>query len=97
MSVPEPPRIVRLTVDYQAVEIEASPDQMLIDFLNRKLNLTQTGTSCRHGTCGVCCVRVDRKLTFSCVTPVRDVEGHEVVTCEAPGMTGSQILFGAWD
>ncbi len=61
-------------------------DTLLIDLLRDTLGLTGTKRGCETGTCGLCSVLVDGKLTRSCRTPVSKAVGHTVTTIE--GMLG---------
>ena len=54
----------------------------LSDVLRDDLGLTGTKVGCNAGDCGACTVLVDGRQVCSCLTPVGQVEGSEVVTVE---------------
>ena len=71
--------------DYQrSVEARAS----LADFIRHDLGLTGTHVGCEHGVCGACVVRLDGKITRSCLTLAVQADGHEIETIEGLSSTG---------
>jgi len=69
------------------VEIQVSPDLMLVDVLRDVLGLTGTKVGCREGECGACAVLLDGEPVNSCILPAFKVGGRAVVTIE--GLEGS--------
>jgi aerobic-type carbon monoxide dehydrogenase small subunit (CoxS/CutS family) len=55
----------------------------LINVIRDDLNLTGTKHGCGEGECGACTVIIDGKAILSCITPVGQVEGKEIITIEA--------------
>jgi aldehyde oxidoreductase len=77
---------VTLTVNGYKRLVEAGPDQVLIDYLRKDLQLTGTKQSCdRKGQCGACTVIVDGKAVRSCLKKLADMEGADVITVEGLG------------
>jgi len=75
------------TLNSEAVSLDSiAEDMLLLDLLRDTLGLTGTKRGCETGTCGMCSVLVDSKLTRSCRTPVTKIAGHTVTTIE--GMLG---------
>ncbi len=64
-------------------------DRMLLWVLRTDLGLTGTKYGCGESHCGACTVLVDNEAVRSCMTPVKDVRGKEVVTIEGLGRDGS--------
>jgi len=69
------------------VEIQVSPDLMLVDVLRDVLGLTGTKVGCREGECGACTVLLDGEPVNSCILPAFKVSGRAVATIE--GLEGS--------
>jgi selenium-dependent xanthine dehydrogenase len=63
-------------------------DRKLLDFLREDMGLTAAKNGCGSGACGACTVLVDGKAVRSCVTPLKRVEGRQVVTLE--GLSGRE-------
>ena len=61
------------------------PDQPLLYLLRNQLNLHGAKFGCGLGQCGACMVLIDGVPSFSCLTPVKQVAGHTVVTPEGLG------------
>jgi aerobic carbon-monoxide dehydrogenase small subunit len=60
-----------------------APDSMnLLNLLREQLGLTGTKCGCDTGDCGVCAILLDKRLVYSCLVPVSQLEGHQVITIE---------------
>ena len=66
----------------QKVNLDVNPTKRLLDVLRDDLRLTGTKEGCGEGECGACTVLVNSKPFNSCLTPVFNVEGKEVLTIE---------------
>jgi carbon-monoxide dehydrogenase small subunit len=77
-------------------ELETHPMRRLLDVLRVDLSLTGTKEGCGEGECGACSVFVDGKLVNSCLIPVLDVDGCEVVTIEGVSQIKLQPLQKAF-
>ena len=67
------------------VEVGAHPMSRLLDVLREECHLTGTKEGCGEGECGACTVLVDGEPVCSCLVPVSQVEGAEVVSIEGLG------------
>jgi aldehyde oxidoreductase len=77
---------VTLSVNGYKRQVDAGPDQVLIDYLRQDLHLTGTKQSCdRKGQCGACTVIIDGKAVRSCLKKLADLEGADVITVEGLG------------
>ena len=85
-----PPAAIRFTVNGSEVAASTAGGRRLLDVLRRDLGLTGTKEGCGEGECGACAVLVDGELVNSCLVPVGQVDGHEVVTVE--GLAGDGPL-----
>lgn len=73
---------IEFILNGQTVITECDPAMRLLDFLRKEQKLTGTKEGCGEGECGACAVLLDGEITHSCLTPLANVSGHEVVTIE---------------
>lgn len=62
--------------------VNVPPDWSLARTLREKLKLTGTKISCGQGDCGACTVIIDGKAVHSCILPVMDCVGKDILTIE---------------
>jgi aerobic-type carbon monoxide dehydrogenase small subunit (CoxS/CutS family) len=62
---------------------------MLLWVLRSDLGLTGPKYGCGEGLCGACTVLVNGEAILSCQTPVREIQGKEVVTIEGLAKNGN--------
>ena len=74
-----------LRVNGEAREIEARPDEMLLEVLRRELGLLSVRESCGIGVCGACTVLLDGETISSCLLLAPLAQGREVTTAEGLG------------
>ena len=74
--------IVRLNVNGDRHEVGVPAHYTLLETLRYVIGLTGSKQGCDKGDCGACTVIVDGAATLSCITPVQEAEGREVVTVE---------------
>jgi carbon-monoxide dehydrogenase small subunit len=70
------------TVNGKAVKLFTHPMERLLDVLRNDLKLTGTKEGCGEGECGSCSVLLDGMLVNSCLVPVAQVTGANIVTIE---------------
>jgi carbon-monoxide dehydrogenase small subunit len=80
---------VSCRVNGQAVVLEAYPMARLLDVLREQLCLTGTKEGCGEGECGACSVEMDGALVNSCLVPVLQAEGTDILTIE--GLAGKRL------
>ncbi len=76
---------VAFTVNGQAVEAEARPDEMLLGVLRRELDLTSVRQTCGVGVCGACTALLDGEPISTCILLAPLAEGKEITTVEGLG------------
>ena len=76
---------VSFRVNGEAVEVEARPDEMLLDVLRREFDLTSVRQTCGVGVCGACTALVDGEPISTCIFLAPLAEGAEVTTVEGLG------------
>ncbi len=72
-------------VNGRRVRIKGPAMKRLLDVLREDCQLTGTKEGCGEGECGACTVLVDGVPVNSCLLPVAQVAGTEVVTIEGLG------------
>jgi aerobic carbon-monoxide dehydrogenase small subunit len=79
-------REISMVVNGEPKTVRAYPMDRLLDVLRQELLLTGTKEGCGEGECGACSVLFDGVLVDSCLIPVAQASGAEIVTIE--GVTG---------
>jgi len=76
---------MRFTLNAREVDVDVPPMARLLDVLREDCGLTGTKEGCGEGECGACTVLVNGEAVCSCLVPVAQVEGAEVMTIEGLG------------
>ena len=69
-------------INGESKSVEAYPMERLLDVLRESLGLTGTKEGCGEGECGACSVLINGELVNSCLVPVAQTNGAEIVTIE---------------
>jgi aerobic carbon-monoxide dehydrogenase small subunit len=75
-------RGISFTVNANEKTVRAYPMERLLDVLREQLGLTGVKEGCGEGECGACAVLLDGVLVNSCLVPVLQAEGSQVMTIE---------------
>ena len=67
------------------MSVKTDDDRPLLWVLRSDLGLTGTKFGCGEGLCGACTVVVGNQAVRSCVTPLKDAAGKQVLTIEGLG------------
>ena len=73
---------IHLIVNGKKKEVTTYPMSRLLDVLRNDLSLTGVKEGCGEGECGSCSVLLDGEMVNSCLVPVLQAEGAEIVTVE---------------
>jgi carbon-monoxide dehydrogenase small subunit len=73
---------IQLRVNGHDQTVQAYPMARLLDVLREELGLTGTKEGCGEGECGACAVLLDGELVNSCLVPLLQVAGSNVLTIE---------------
>jgi len=75
--------IMKLKVNGEEREVEAGwRDESLLTVLREHLDLPGTRFSCGIGQCGTCVVHINGAPISSCLVPIKDVAGKDILTIE---------------
>jgi len=81
-------RVIELTINGSAYDVVISPQDLLIDVLRQKLDLTGTKKGCGQGDCGTCTVLIDGRRALACLTLAVACEGRRILTIEGMEQNG---------
>ena len=81
-------RIVNFTLNGRNIDVMVNPLKTLQSLLRDELKYTATKTGCKQGSCGSCTVLVEGQPMMSCLLPVEDVAGIDVLTLEGLTQNG---------
>jgi carbon-monoxide dehydrogenase small subunit len=73
---------IRFKVNGAERSVSVPPMKRLLDVLREDLELTSVKEGCGEGECGSCSVLLDGALVNSCLVPVLQANGCEVLTVE---------------
>lgn len=79
---------ITFTVNGASTTVEAHPMARLLDVLREDLGLTGTKEGCGEGECGACAVIFNGQLANSCLIPVIQARGADLVTIEGLSKDG---------
>ena len=73
---------IRFVINEKEVALDINPSMHLLDVIRKELHLTGTKEGCGEGECGACTVLVNDEPYNSCLTPVINVSGKNILTIE---------------
>lgn len=85
-----------LMVNGQTHRLDVDGETPLLWVLREHLGLMGTKYCCGIAECGACTVHVDGEAVLSCVTPIEDVIGKEIITIEGLEGPVADRLLAAW-
>lgn len=81
-------REISFTLNGKTAIITAEDSRMLLWVLRYELGLTSAKFGCGAALCGACTVIVNGQAVRSCVTPVKEIAGKQVLTIEGLSADG---------
>ena len=81
--------VIELNINGSAYDVVISPQDLLIDVLRQKLDLTGTKKGCGQGDCGTCTVLIDGRRALACLTLAIACEGRRILTIEGMEQHGA--------
>jgi len=79
---------ISFQVNGMAREIDAPPMKRVLDVLREDLRLTGTKEGCGEGECGACSIIIDGEVINSCLVPICQAQGAQIVTVEGLARDG---------
>lgn len=80
---------IELTVNGQAVSVDAAADTPVLDVLRNHLDLKGSRYGCGLEQCGTCMVLIDGEAEYACSREIGSVAGRSVTTIEGLGTPDS--------
>ncbi len=77
-----------LHVNGRTTLVDAPPMARLLDVLREDLRCTGPKEGCGEGECGACTVLIDGRAVNSCLVPVIQVDGAQILTVEGLAVEG---------
>jgi len=74
--------IIRFKLNRKPMQLTGDGERRLLWVLRSDIGLTGTKYGCGDGICGACTVLINNKATRSCLVPVKEIKGKEVMTIE---------------
>lgn len=87
--------MITLRINGEKHTIDVAPDMPLLWAIRDIIGLTGTKYGCGIGVCGSCKVLLDNSPVQSCMIPVSDAEGKEILTIEGES-DNLQLLQESW-
>jgi aerobic-type carbon monoxide dehydrogenase small subunit (CoxS/CutS family) len=72
-------------INGEEIQVEAAPNEMLLDVLRDELGLRSVRETCGIGVCGVCTVLMDGEPISACILLAPLAAGREISTVEGLG------------
>ena len=73
---------ITFNIKEQRRTVEVPPMKRLLDVIREDLYLTGTKEGCGEGECGACSILLNGELVNSCLIPVLQAQGTEIITIE---------------
>ncbi len=74
--------LITLTVNGRDHKLHVAPNELLLNVIRDRLELTGAKYGCGIGECGACTVQMDGKPVLACLVLAVAADGHEILTVE---------------
>ncbi len=74
--------LTRFKLNGKEVEVDAKPNEVLLDTLRLRLDVKSVKRGCERGECGSCTILLNGEPVTSCLVLTPQVEGADIVTVE---------------
>lgn len=74
---------IKFTLNNKEIEIDENPNLRLLDVLRDRFGFTGVKEGCGEGECGACAVLINENIVNSCIVPLGNVNGKDIMTIEA--------------
>ena len=74
---------VNFVLNHTPVAVEGGLNRRLLDVLRTDFGLKGPKEGCGEGECGACAVLIDHRIVNSCLMPLANCEGKDIVTIES--------------
>jgi carbon-monoxide dehydrogenase small subunit len=81
---------IKVTINTELREAEVPPMRRVLDLLREDFALTGSKEGCGEGECGACSILLNGTVVNSCLIPVCQINGSNIVTIE--GLAKQQAL-----
>lgn len=85
---PDETIVIDLTVNGEAMELDVAPNELLLNVLRERLELTGSKYGCGVGECGACTIWLDGQPALGCLVLAVSADGSEVATIEGEALNG---------
>ena len=85
------------TINGKLFKTDVDLETPLLWVIRDEAGFTGTKFGCGIGLCGACTVHIGGRATRSCITPLKAVEGQNVVTIEGLHPQGAHPVQKAWN
>ena len=79
---PEERQRIELTVNGERRQLWVAPNELLLNLLRERLEITGPKYGCGIGECGACTVLLDGSPALACLTLALSADGSQVLTAE---------------
>lgn len=80
--------LIHFRLNGKPVSLILDGERTLLQVLRTELELTGVKYGCGKGLCGACTILVNDRAVRSCLVPVKNIRGQEIVTIEGLSVNG---------
>jgi len=84
---------IKFKLNDKKIELTLNPSLRFLDVLRNNLKLTGPKEGCGEGECGACAVLLNGEIVNSCLLPLANVDGSEILTIEGYKQTNKYKIL----